>query len=229
MGALFAGDSDDEEEQCWLPPAKLLVHVGSGVRLRSYGIEFGATTGFAVWEAARRIADSLQVQSIDVRERTVLELGAGLALPSLVAVKCGGASLAVATDYPDEELLANVSHNASLNFQQGSAQAARFKVCAHQWGEDVTPLLKLNAGARFDVVILTDLIYKSSLHDELLRSVSLTLRPDGGVCICAYDVAHQPEQVEKDFFAAAARDPYKLRVVDSEQTGTVAAVRLVVA
>ena len=104
----------------------------------------------------------------------MLELGAGLALPSLVAIKCGGAALAVATDYPDEDLLANIQHNAGLNFHQDPAMAARFKVRGYRWGTDVASLLELNAGAPFDVVILTDLIYKSSLHDELLRSVSST-------------------------------------------------------
>ena len=89
-----------------------------------------------------------QINSVAAQDETKASI---LALPSLVAIKCGGAALAVATDYPDEDLLANIQHNAGLNFHQDPAMAARFKVRGYRWGTDVASLLELNAGAPFAI------------------------------------------------------------------------------
>ena len=45
---------------------------------------------------------------------SVLELGAGAAVPSLVAA-LNGARIVVATDYPDRDLVANMEANAARN------------------------------------------------------------------------------------------------------------------
>jgi nicotinamide N-methyltransferase len=43
-----------------------------------------------------------------------LELGAGAALPSLIAA-ANGASKTVVTDYPDQELIENIEYNVKSN------------------------------------------------------------------------------------------------------------------
>ena len=221
MMSMFDGsDDDDLEDQ--LPPAKLVVHAASGTQLRAFGMEFGHTTGLALWPAATITAESFMrhgpsgssgPSAIDLAGRSVLELGAGLALPSIVAAKLGGARCVVSTDYPDELQLANISHNAGLNLD--AKQAAAFHVVrtsasrdnfyqspaqlglprrlsdersacerpqvGHLWGSSVAPLLALNGGVGFDVIVLTDLIYKGSLHAELLQSVGDGLAPGSSV------------------------------------------------
>lgn len=182
MMSLFDGSDDDSDLESQLPPAKILAHERSGVQLRAFGMEFGHTTGLALWPAASITAESFMgdgsgsgARAIDVAGLSVLELGAGLALPSIVAAKFGGARCVVSTDYPDELQLANISHNAALNLD--ATQAAAFHVAGHLWGDPVAPLLALNGGKGFDIVVLTDLIYKSSLHAELLKSASDCLAP----------------------------------------------------
>lgn len=48
------------------------------------------------------------------RERSVLELGAGAGLPSLVTAVSGAASVLV-TDYPDQQLVDNLEYNVDCN------------------------------------------------------------------------------------------------------------------
>ncbi len=51
----------------------------------------------------------------------MLELGAGAALPSLIAVKAG-AKKVVITDYPDDDLLENIQHNTQANLNEEERQ-----------------------------------------------------------------------------------------------------------
>eukprot|EP01045_Picozoa_sp_COSAG04_P017585 COSAG04_NODE_1565_length_6321_cov_5.077306_6_plen_178_part_00 len=139
---------------------------------------------------------------LDPSDLTLVELGAGLALPSIVAAKTAqasrrwvhggaGAALVVATDFPDEQLLANIAHNAALNLPPQLLDA-RFRVRGHLWGSDLSPLLALTPQRQgFDIVVLADLVYKSSLHAELLRSMSGLLGP-GGCCIVSWDEVCTP-------------------------------------
>lgn len=46
----------------------------------------------------------------EIRNKNVLELGAGAGLPSLVAAVLG-AQKVVVTDYPDADLISNIEHN----------------------------------------------------------------------------------------------------------------------
>lgn len=63
-----------------------------------------------IWNAGRTIADYLEQSPGIVRNKYVLEFGAGAALPSIV---CGlsGAAIVVATDYPDADLIENIRYN----------------------------------------------------------------------------------------------------------------------
>lgn len=63
-----------------------------------------------LWNASKCTARYIDEHSSLVRDKNLLELGAGGALPSLVGAACG-AKLIVATDYPDDELLDNIVFN----------------------------------------------------------------------------------------------------------------------
>jgi EEF1A N-terminal glycine/lysine methyltransferase len=77
---------------------------------------------------------------------SVLELGAGAALPSLVAAY-NDAALVVATDYPDEDLLENIRFNIAANSGGGGATTPALPhapLCrGYIWGADPTDLLSL--------------------------------------------------------------------------------------
>lgn len=61
-----------------------------------------------------------------IASKTVLELGAGSALPSLLATM-NGASKVVITDYPERSLLENIEFNVDTNFS-GARQEGRVVV-----------------------------------------------------------------------------------------------------
>ena len=89
------------------------------------------------WNASVAFASYLD-QHVDLyRDRCVLELGAGGALPSIVAAKNGakrastfvlfglkpgsdGKFKVVITDYPDQPLINNISHNVQQNIKSGA-------------------------------------------------------------------------------------------------------------
>jgi len=56
------------------------------------------------------IADYIEEFPDVVKGKYVLELGAGAALPSIVAAMNGAAKV-VATDYPDADLIENIEYN----------------------------------------------------------------------------------------------------------------------
>ena len=72
----------------------------------------------------------------------MVELGAGCALPSLLAATLQDAapSLVVITDYPDEAILANLRKNVYNNlFRFSSSCVVTYE--AYEWGADVSRLL----------------------------------------------------------------------------------------
>ncbi|KAG8768381.1 glycoside hydrolase 15 protein [Ceratobasidium sp. 428] len=128
-----------------------------------------------LWNAAIVLADFLDARSADLcQDKRVLELGAGGALPSLVAALCGARQVVI-TDYPDGPLIDNIKRNVDRNIRDDMRPA--ISVEGYVWGTDPQKLLgstgsastrhaEGEAGARvqsgFDVIILSDLIFNHS-------------------------------------------------------------------
>jgi len=107
-------------------------------------------------------------------DRNVLELGAGGGLPSIVTVK-NGARKVITTDYPDANLIENLAHNVAVNLEE--EERRRVDVQGYVWGKPVHPLLEplsslpySRSSKKFDLVILSDLIFNHSQHDALLNT-----------------------------------------------------------
>ena len=72
---------------------------------------------------------------------TVVELGAGCALPSLLASTLSEApTLTVVTDYPDETILNNLTGNVERNREHYN-RSCSVRCSGYEWGKDVQPLL----------------------------------------------------------------------------------------
>lgn len=118
-----------------------------------------------LWEAAEGLAEYLAENPKLVQNKTVLELGCGLGLPSLVAAELGGKVLA--TDFhPDVEeyFLRNCRHS--------SVQ------CEYQrlnWREE-------NVQKKYDVVIGSDVLYESKHPKEVALGL-LRFVKEGGTII----------------------------------------------
>lgn len=81
------------------------------------------------------------------------------------------------SDYPDADITANLVHNVAENLQdQGQC-----KVVPHAWGTDVKALLDSNSGAPFDVILLSDVVWISDQHKNLLETCTKVLCSHGKV------------------------------------------------
>ncbi|KAG8698874.1 nicotinamide n-methyltransferase [Ceratobasidium sp. 394] len=138
-----------------------------------------------LWNAAIVLADFLDARSAELCEdKSVLELGAGGALPSLVAALCGARQVVI-TDYPDAPLIDNITRNVDRNIKKDMRRIVRVE--GYIWGTDPRKLFdpigsaanEDGAGTQtgFDVIILSDLIFNHSQHAALLDTCQAALRP----------------------------------------------------
>ena len=135
------------------------------------------------WDAGAYLADLVADGAVDVRGRRIVELGAGTALPSLAAA-AQGASVAVATDYPDPDVLAGMARNAALLCEMHPARTLPLRTAALAWG-DAAHADALRADGPFDVVLAADVLWVSSQHAALLRSVAALLAAGGQFVLVA--------------------------------------------
>jgi predicted nicotinamide N-methyase len=106
-----------------------------------------------LWPSGIALAEA--VAALDVRGLRVLELGAGLGLPSLAAA-LGGADV-LATDW-SEDAVALLEDNAARN-------GAALRVAPVRWDEPD----ELVAAAPWDLVLGADLLYEQRNADVLLE------------------------------------------------------------
>jgi nicotinamide N-methyltransferase len=152
--------------------------------------------GHHLWNAAKRFAQFLDTHAELYRGKRVLELGAGAALPSIIAALNG--AHVVITDYPDQELLDNITWNVERNV----IHREHVTIQGFLWGSKPTTLLTQGS---FDLIILADLIFNHSQHDALLTTCEQVLAPGGGVYV--YFSHHLPHTAERDMeFFTKARD-----------------------
>ena len=138
-----------------------------------------------IWPGAFVISDFLNTHPEYCFGKSVLELGAGAALPSLVAAKLG-ASIVVASDYPEPTILNHISVSSRLN-------DVNIVVQAHVWGQSVESLLDKSDSKGFQLILLAELLWKDTyaLHTDLLKSIAEALNvADHGVVLAAF--VHRP-------------------------------------
>ncbi|ETW76291.1 hypothetical protein HETIRDRAFT_105796 [Heterobasidion irregulare TC 32-1] len=169
------------------------------------------------WNASRSFASYLDEHQELYHDRCVLELGAGGGLPGIVAVK-NGARKVVLTDYPDTALIDNLAYNVERNTD--STARSKADVQGYIWGHAVAPLLsplqdtsKTSASQqKFDLIIMSDLVFNHSQHDALLKTCALCLSStpspppvDMSPCLIVFYTHHRPHLAERDldFFRKA--------------------------
>ncbi|KAJ2852142.1 Protein N-terminal and lysine N-methyltransferase efm7 [Coemansia brasiliensis] len=173
--------------------------------------------GHHLWNAAKVFAKYLDTHKEDVTNKTVLELGAAGALPSMIAA-ANHAQRVVITDYPDNSLLDNIRKTAELNFPSSSDKPA-IVVAGHKWGYDIEAIKKLNKGEPFDVLILCDLVFNHSEHQGLLESTKQLMGQNGKAFVVF--THHRPWLADKDmeFLAKAEQEGMHAEKFIEEYTG----------
>ncbi|OJD33276.1 nicotinamide n-methyltransferase [Diplodia corticola] len=203
------------------PPTYATHKLESGEELKVRLVGFNPLWGHHIWNAARTISRFLetlpQQDTATIRGRTVLELGAGAGLPSLVCA-LGGAARVVCTDYPDADLVDNLRRNAAEASPEVAAayEAGVLRVEGYLWGADPAVLLghlrgvdgpEGTEGEGFDVVILADLLFNHSEHGKLVESVRRTLKREGDAVAYVFFSPYRPWLLERDLaFFDLARD-----------------------
>lgn len=177
-----------------------------------------------LWPGCFVLADILVSNSWLCKERLVLELGAGSALPSLVAAVLD-AKLTVITDYPEPSIIENIDDLIVLNRLNNACS------CSYKWGDTVDSLLQIIKSptgtksedqTKFNLIICAELLWRDTYpqHDNLLHSISQSLCPRSGVAIVTFvhrpTAEHTPEN-DLTFFTAG-QERYGLR---SKQLGVV--------
>ncbi|KAI0477287.1 hypothetical protein GGR56DRAFT_665351 [Xylariaceae sp. FL0804] len=134
-----------------------------------------------LWNGSRIISKFFETHVSEVRGRTVLELGAGAGLPSIVCAILGALRVVV-TDFPDPDLVENMQKNI-LNCDLIAASDVDLKdspivADGFVWGADPARLrahLEPVSKDKFDVLILADLLFRHSEHDKLVKTIEETL------------------------------------------------------
>jgi len=120
-----------------------------------------------MWNASKCISQYFYENQDLIRDKTVIEMGAAGGLPSLVCAKLG-AKKVVVTDYNDVLLIDNLKRNVELNFP---ADVQNIEVRGHTWGEKLEETFgKKGQQEKYDVIILSDLLFNHICHYKLLDS-----------------------------------------------------------
>ncbi|KAG9312659.1 putative methyltransferase-domain-containing protein [Chiua virens] len=175
--------------------------------------------GHHLWNAAIAFASYIDTHDELVRDKFVLELGAGGGLPGIVAAQ-NSATKVVLTDYPDTALVENLAYNVKQNTCE--EQENRVTTQGYLWGRSIDNLVASLPENRepwrgFDLIILSDLIFNHSQHEALLNSCELCLTPRPGICndtvslpdpppcVLVFYTHHRPHLAHRDleFFTMA--------------------------
>lgn len=134
-----------------------------------------------------------------IQNKTILELGAGGGLPSLICA-AHGARQVVVTDYPDAELIENLNYNITTCTQLSNPK--NIIADGYLWGAPVAEIAKSISGsakeARFDILILADLLFNHSEHQKLVKTVRLTLARTPKAKALVFFTPYRPWLLEKD-------------------------------
>lgn len=134
----------------------------------------------------------------DVRQKTVLELGAGTGIPGLISAKYEACSVLI-TDYPDKGILAALNENIDFSAVQNNAKAVGL-----DWADDdgINEIIQTYPN-RFERVLCADVLWLSSSHQPLLKTIkSLLARTSTAKCIVVSGF-HTGRRALSKFFAMA--------------------------
>ncbi|KAG0679481.1 nicotinamide n-methyltransferase [Pichia californica] len=146
-------------------------------------------------------ADSLIV------DKTVLEVGSGGALPSILSAHLG-AKYVISTDYPDCNLINNINKNIIENKVSKNCSALGF-IWGNPVDEIVSTLNEKTNKETFDIIILSDVIFNHSEHLKLLTTCRQLLTPQTGKILVTFS-PHRPKLFNNDmhFFELAQEEPF---------------------
>ncbi|KAF2470086.1 uncharacterized protein BDR25DRAFT_262727, partial [Lindgomyces ingoldianus] len=186
----------------------------SGKEVRVKLVGHNPLWGHFLWNAGRTISTYLEERAAElVKDKMILELGAGSGLPSLVCSLSGAASVVV-TDYPDPGLIENLRYN--IDHCSLLKNLSNISVEGYLWGASTENLTKhLPACSGFDVLILADLLFNHSEHGKLIQTVQMTLRKSPTSRAYVFFTPYRPWLLQKDlaFFDQARESGFNVNKI----------------
>jgi len=122
-----------------------------------------------VWPSARALAGELARRGDELRERSLLELGCGLAVPAMVAARLG-ARVTITDLHPD------VPEFLARNLPRNGFTAADIAYRELDWRSG-------GLGARFDWVVGSDILYDAAHPEPVARALAAHLAPGGRILL----------------------------------------------
>ncbi|APA10232.1 hypothetical protein SS1G_07328 [Sclerotinia sclerotiorum 1980 UF-70] len=130
----------------------------------------------------------------EVTGESVLEVGSGTGLAGIVTALMGAKEV-VLSDYPDENVLANLRKNVAKNIEANGF--GDVTVQGHEWGV-LDDQFSIDNKERFTRVIASDCLWMPWQHENLLKSIRWFLKEDGRAWICAG--FHTGRELMRGFF-----------------------------
>lgn len=165
----------------------------------------------SIWLAAA-MSDAQLSTMWDVRDQSVLELGAGAGLGGITSALAGSRET-IMTDYPDPTVLANLKDNIESNFQKRSSNITRPTVHGHVWGVLDDDFAITHKG-RFSRVIAADCLWMPEEHRNLRRSIKHFLAPDANARASIAASFHTGRATVAAFFDASAEEGLAIDTIE---------------
>lgn len=138
-----------------------------------------ASYSFYTWPSAPYLAWYLFEHRKDLPAKHILELGAGTALPSILAAKCG-AKVTISDSATLPKTLQHIHHICQIN----NLNPERFKVVGITWGLFFNQLFELGP---VDLIIASDCFYEPLLFEDIIVTVAFLLnRYPQAKFLCTY-------------------------------------------
>ncbi|CAL1542226.1 unnamed protein product [Lymnaea stagnalis] len=146
-----------------------------------------ADYGLYIWPCAPVLAQYIWLRKGFITGKKVLEIGAGTALPGIVAAKCGAkVILSDSTNYP---LCLDICHkSAELN------DVTEISVVGITWGQVTSVLVNL---PKLDIVLASDCFYDSKDFEDVVMTLSYVLHRNPNAEVwCTYQERSSERSIE---------------------------------
>lgn len=152
------------------------------------------STGLAIWVGAETLCGYLVRHPNLIRDKQVLELGAGTGLVGLTAHHLE-ASHVFLTD-GDKEVLKNLRFNVEQNLSAGDSDKRPSVSCPQLiWGKDLEAFKKIHG--QQDVIIATDCVYMEKALRPIWETVHQLLKANGTfICVNIVGLNGAPDSIE---------------------------------
>ena len=157
--------------------------------------------GFRLWEGAGDLVEYLTNQNLEFSDKLVLELGTGIGLPGILALRKG--AKVWFQEYNIEVLECATIPHSFMNIGNHGDVFKNATFLSGPWS-NLVPYFK-EISLKFDIILMAETIYEVSHYDTLLDIIDQTLTPNGKVIIAAKQTYFGLSGSTKEFKDLVAR------------------------